>query len=100
MTIQIQSPHLKANEALNERIIAKLKKAFERYPYVTSCRVFLKVEQQANEDPCELEVYLHAAQKELFANAKGDNFIELIPPVVDKLKRQLEKYKQKKYANP
>lgn len=100
MNIQIQTPHLKSRDALNDLIIDRLENAFGMYPYVTNCKVFLKVEKKAGKDACETEVYLHLSHKELFASAKGETFEDTLSPVIEKLKRQLERYKEKVYIKP
>ena len=100
MNIQIQTPHVRFNEELNEVITQKLEKAFDTYPFITNCKVFLKLEEQASNDRCEVEIYLHLSQKELFASNKANTFQEALPAVVDKLKRQVERYKQKVYTKP
>ena len=100
MNIQIQTPRLKYKEELAEVINQKLNKAFGVYPYITNCKVYLKVEEQEQDQPCEMEVYLHLVHKEIFASEKAGTFEEALPGVISKLKRQLERYKQKVYTNP
>jgi putative sigma-54 modulation protein len=100
MNIQIQTPHLKYKEDLNDLIREKFERVFAPYSYVTNCRVFLKAEEQAIKNACEIEAYVHLTNGELFASNKADTFQEALPGLMDKLKRQLEKYKQKVYTNP
>ena len=43
MQILIQSVNFPTSEVLNEKIEKKMKKAFEKYPYILKGKVFLKV---------------------------------------------------------
>lgn len=99
MTIRIQSVQFPPSETLDAKIKAKLKRAFDKYPYLTTCTVFLRLE---NDDQSRqtLEVQINALNDQFFAKSTNQRFEFALTEVINKLKRQLEKYKQKLYTNP
>lgn len=99
MTIRIQSLQFTPSETLDAKIQEKLKKAFNNYPYLTTCNVFLRIENDERTQQT-VEVRINALNDQFFAKATKEHFELALPDVIDKLKRQLEKYKQKLYTNP
>lgn len=100
MKVLIQSVHFPPSEVLNQRIEKKLKKAFGKYPYITNAHVFLKLQGNEQEKKQIMEIRLHLIHTELFAKTRTANLYKAIDGTIRKLKRQLEKYKQKVYSNP
>lgn len=99
MIIRIQSLQFTPSETLDAKIQEKLERAFNNYPYLTTCNVFLRIENDERTQQT-IEVRINALNDQFFAKSTKDHFDIALPDVVDKLKRQLEKYKQKLYANP
>lgn len=99
MTIRIQSVQFAPSETLDAKIQKKLSRAFDKYPYITSCTVFLRLENDSASKQT-VEVRINALRDQFFAKETKERFEDALPDVIDKLKRQLEKYKQKQYTNP
>lgn len=100
MDIQIQSIHFPPSEALNDKIEMRLKKAFEHYSYITKGHVFLKVQENDPKANRIMEIRLGLPHAELFAETRDNNLYHALDENIYKLKRQLEKYKQKVYTSP
>ena len=99
MIIRIQSLQFSPSETLDAKIQEKLKRAFDKYPYLTTCNVFLRIENDERTQQT-IEVSINALNNQFFAKSTKDHFDTALPDVVEKLKRQLEKYKQKLYTKP
>lgn len=99
MTIRIQSVQFTPSETLDAKIQQKLKRAFDKYPYLTTCTVFLRLEND-NASQQTVEIRINALHDEFFAKETKERFEFALPDVINKLKRQLEKCKQKLYTNP
>lgn len=99
LNINIQSVRFQASETLETLVTKKLQRAFAKYPYITNAHVFLKKEND-NEHQQTVEIQLNIKNKELFAQSTEQKFENALTETIGKLKRQLEKYKQKLYANP
>ncbi|RMG84695.1 MAG: ribosome-associated translation inhibitor RaiA [Bacteroidetes bacterium] len=100
MNIKIQAVHFTPSEALSDRITRKLNKHFGHYPYIKDALVFLKVQENEPELKQIMEIRLRVPRAEFFAKTKDVNFYVALDENINKLRRQLEKYKQKVYANP
>jgi putative sigma-54 modulation protein len=100
MNIQIQSIHFSPSEALNKQILRKIEKYFGKYSYIKNLKVFLKIQENEPELKQIMEVRLSVPHAELFAKTKDNNFYNALDKNIEKLRKQLEKYKQKVYAKP
>lgn len=99
MNIQIQSIHFSPSEALNEKIEKKLQKVFGKYTYAKRAEVFLKYHENAREEKYDMEIKVALKHAELFAETREDDYYKALDKNMLKLKRQLEKYKEKTYAH-
>ncbi|MEO1437601.1 MAG: ribosome-associated translation inhibitor RaiA [Bacteroidota bacterium] len=99
MQINIQSVHMQASPALEQLITKKLNKVFGPYPYVQSARVFLREGSDHHKPTQEVEIEVHLSNGTLFAKEVSNRFEKSNEQVIQKLKRQLEKYKAKTYAH-
>ena len=100
MNIQIQSIHFSPSEALNKQISRKVQKYFGKYPFIKGSKVFLKLQENEPELKQIMEVRLKVPHGELFAKTKDNNFYNALDKNINKIRKQLEKYKQKVYAKP
>ena len=100
MKLQIQSIHFSPSKALNEKIVSRLQKAFAPYPYIQKGNVFLKLQENEQEKGQIMEIRLLLKHSVLFAETRGKDLYKALDHNIEKLKRQLEKYKEKVYAKP
>jgi len=99
MNILIESVGFTPSETLDQEITAKLKRAFEVYPYVLNAKVFLKNQPNESEENSVMEIRLMLKGRELFAETREDTFRKALTKNIEKLRRQLEKYKQAVYQS-
>ena len=95
MEIKIQSIHFDATEKLQafvEKKIAKLEKSHEDIQRV---EVVLKVVKPATVQNKEVSVTVNVPGRSLFVEKVSDTFEEAVDLVVDSLKVQLQKIKEK-----
>ncbi len=100
MQIDIQGIHLQPFGETRTRIEKKLRKLTTPYPFIHHGKVLLKKQTNEPDAPFEVEVLLHLTKAELFASARDADIFTAFDKVQDKLKRQIEKYKEKVYSNP
>ncbi|RMG77770.1 MAG: HPF/RaiA family ribosome-associated protein [Bacteroidetes bacterium] len=100
MDIKIQSVHFKASDTLEQEIVKKLQKHFGHYPYIHDVLVFMKIEENEPEKKYIMEIEMRVTRDEFFAKTAEINFEKALDENIEKLKRQLEKYKEKVYSNP
>ncbi len=98
MQLQIQSLHFKAGQELTELIEKKLQKAFGNYPYISRGLVTLKNDNNDKVKNQVMEVKLSVTNAEFFAKAEEETFEKGLDQVIPKLKKQLDKYKDKVYS--
>lgn len=97
MQINIQAVHFQASPELEDKIKQRLNKVFSPYPYAQSARVFLRETTDHHNPLQEVEVEVRLSKGTLFAKETTDRFEKSHEAVLQKLKKQLEKYKQKTY---
>ena len=100
MEIKIQSIHFSPSEVLNAKIEKKLVRAFSKYPYIKQGDVFLKLQGNDPEKGRLMEIRIPLPHGELFAETREESLYNALDRNIDKLKRQLEKYKERVYTNP
>ena len=74
---------------------SKCQKYFDTYPFVNSFNVFLRGTKHPTKK-VKLQVRLQG--KELFASATGNQHHDALNLALDKVKRQLRKYKTERYG--
>lgn len=100
MQIKIQFIHFSPSETLNQKIEKKLQKAFGKYPFIKKGNVFLKLQENEQKEKQIMEIRIALPNGELYAETREDNLYKALEKNMSKLKRQLEKYKEKLYAHP
>lgn len=100
MEFNIKSIGFSPSEALNKNIENKLTRAFSRYSYIKEAGIFLKTQSNEKDKRCVMEIRVPLPHGELFAESREETMRNALDRNMDKLKRQLERYKEKAYANP
>jgi len=96
MKININSVHFSADKKLEQFIEKKVNKIVGRTNDVTGVEVILKLENVKDSENKIAEIKLDAKGKELFSKKQSESFEESVDLAVDALKKQIEKYKEKK----
>ncbi len=91
MQINISGHHLEVTPALREYIEEKFSRLERHFDRIINVQVILQVEKLKQ----KIEASLHVAGHEVVANAEHDDMYAAIDLLVDKLDRQLIKYKEK-----
>ena len=95
MQLSISGHHVDLTESLNDYVTQKFGKIERHYDHITQVHVVLTVEKLMH----QAEATAHVTGAELFANAEADdNMYAAIDQLVDKLDRQIIKYKEKLVA--
>ena len=95
MQKQISTIHFKADKDLLSYLDLKIEKLSLFSQNITSCEVYLKLDKDDQHENKLVEMKLHIPGKELFAKKKSASFEESATHVVDALKKQLIKEKEK-----
>jgi len=95
MQKQISTIHFKADKDLLSYLDLKIEKLSLFSQNITSCEVYLKLDKDDQHENKLVEMKLHIPGKELFAKKKSSSFEEAATHVVDALKKQLIKEKEK-----
>ena len=98
MTINIQSVHFDADKKLLDFANEKINKLTHYYDHIIDCDVIFKIDNTSSSDNKVTEIKIRVRGQELFAKKKCASFEEAIDNVVDALKTQLQKHKEKMLA--
>lgn len=96
MNLSISGHHLEVTPALREYVTVKLDKIRRHFDQVIDVNVFLSVDKLRQ----KAEIALHVRGKDIFAESVEDDLYAAIDSLVDKLDRQVLKYKDKRFAHP
>ncbi|MGE0312059.1 MAG: ribosome-associated translation inhibitor RaiA [Lautropia sp.] len=96
MNLSISGHHLTVTPALREYVTAKLARIRTHFDQVIDVNVILSVDKLDQ----KAEITLHVRGKDLFAECTDTDMYAAIDCLVDKLDRQVKKYKQKRFAHP
>ncbi len=91
MNLNITGHHVEVTPALREYVTGKVDKVIRHFDHVTSVHVILMVEKLVQ----KAEITLHVKGKDIFADAADTDLYAAIDKLVDKLDRQVLKYKDK-----
>lgn len=91
MNLTITGRHVEVTPAIREYVESKLGRVIRHFDSVTSSSVTLSVEKLQQ----KAEVTLHVRGKDIYVESEDTNLYAAIDSVVDKLDRQVLKYKQK-----
>ncbi len=91
MNLTITGHHVEVTPAIREFVTNKLDKVVRHFDGVTSVAVILSVEKLRQ----KAEVTVHVRGKDIFVEAEDQDMYAAIDALIDKLDRQVIKYKQK-----
>ncbi|MCX8017207.1 MAG: ribosome-associated translation inhibitor RaiA [Rhodocyclaceae bacterium] len=91
MNLNITGHHVEVTPALHDYVTGKVDKVIRHFDHVTSVHVILSVEKLVQ----KAEITLHVKGKDIFADATDADLYAAIDKLVDKLDRQVQKYKGK-----
>jgi putative sigma-54 modulation protein len=95
MKISINSVHFDADKKLLEFIEEKINKLEKFNDSIIDCEVFLRLDNNHNNENKITEVKMNIKGKEVFVKKQRKSFEEATDEAVDTLKRQMKKYKEK-----
>lgn len=90
MNLTITGHHLEVTPALRDYVTAKLDRIRRHFDQVVDISVFLSVEKLRQ----RAEINVHVRGKDLFAEATDADLYAAIDALMDKLDRQVLKYKE------
>jgi len=91
MNLNITGHHIEVTPAIRDYVTGKIDRVIRHFDNVTSVHVILSVEKLQQ----KAEVTLHVKGKDIFADAVDGDLYASIDKLVDKLDRQVVKYKEK-----
>lgn len=91
MNLQISGHHLEVTPAIREYVSGKLERVTSHFDSVIGVNVILSVEKLKQ----KAEVTVHLPGKDVFVEAIDEDLYAAVDSLVDKLDRQVQKYKQK-----
>ncbi len=96
MNCTISGHHLELTPAIHEYVQSKLERIKHHFDQVIDINVILTVDKMTKkEERQKAEINLHVKGKELHAESISHDLYAAIDAVIDKLDRQLIKYKDK-----
>jgi putative sigma-54 modulation protein len=91
MNLQISGHHLEVTPAIREYVTGKLERVTSHFDNVIGVNVILSVEKLKQ----KAEVTVHLPGKDIFVEAIDEDLYAAVDNLVDRLERQVQKYKQK-----
>ncbi len=95
MNVKINSVHFKADRKLEAFIQEKVSKLTQYFDGIVSADVILKLDNNETPENKIAEIKLSIPGNDLYAKKQSKTFEEATDGVVDALKVQLKKYKEK-----
>jgi putative sigma-54 modulation protein len=91
MNLNITGHHIEVTPALRDYVSGKVEKVIRHFDRVTSVHVILSVEKLVQ----KAEITLHLKGKDIYADSSDTDLYAAIDLLIDKLDRQVQKYKSK-----
>ena len=91
MNLNITGHHIEVTPALRDYVSGKVGKVIRHFDHVTSVHVILSVEKLVQ----KADITLHVKGKDIYADSSDTDLYAAIDKLVDKLDRQVLKYKNK-----
>jgi putative sigma-54 modulation protein len=95
MDINIHSIHFDADEKLLDFVNSKLGKLSTFFDKIIDAEVFLRLDKSNTNENKLVEIKVNLPGKELFAKKQSKSFEESTDEVVEALRRQIKKHKEK-----
>lgn len=99
MRLQMHSIHFDADQKLLDFIQKKADKLDTFYDRIVDGEVFLKLDKNETNENKVVEIKLNIPGQQLFAKEKAPSFEAAADMVIEALRRQLKKYKEKQMAH-
>lgn len=91
MNLQVSGHHLEITPALRDYVTGKLERITRHFDNLIDVNVILSVEKLKQ----KAEVTVHLAGKDVYVETVDEDLYAAVDGLVDKLERQVQKYKQK-----
>lgn len=91
MQINISGHHVKVTTSLKDYVEKKFERLTRHFDHVLNIHVILTVEKQAQKAEASLQV----SGNKIYADASNEGMYAAVDSLVDKLDRQIVKYKEK-----
>jgi putative sigma-54 modulation protein len=91
MNLTISGHHLEVTPALRDYVTAKLERIGRHFDRMIDVKVFMSVDKLIQ----KAEISIHVPGREIFAEASNEDLYAAIDMLVDKVDRQVIKYKSK-----
>jgi len=91
MNLQVSGHHLDITPALHDYVTGKLERITRHFDNVIDVNVILSVDKLNQ----KAEVTVHLAGKDVYVESVDEDLYAAVDGLVDKLERQVQKYKQK-----
>ena len=91
MNLQVSGHHLEITPALRDYVTGKLERITRHFDNVIDVNVILSVDKLKQ----KAEVTVHLAGKDVYVESTDEDLYAAVDGLVDKLERQVQKYKQK-----
>jgi putative sigma-54 modulation protein len=95
MTRDIQTVGFTADQKLLDFVNEKISKLHQFFDGIVAMEVYLKLDNNSEEDNKVAEIRVFIPGSDLFVKKKGKSFEEAVDQVMDTLKRQVQKHKEK-----
>ncbi len=96
MNLSVTGHHLAITPAIRSYVELKMERVLRHFDHVIDVNVILTVEKLRQ----KAEVNVHVRGKEIFCECEDANMYAAIDTLVDKLDRQIIKYKDRAFAHP
>lgn len=94
MDIKVERDLLEGTNYFDKYAREQLQKYFINYPFIESIKVFFRGDKHPTK---KVKLQARLKGKDVFVEASGDRHDLALDSAVDKLRRQVEKYKSKRY---
>ena len=91
MNLQVSGHHLEITPALRDYVTGKLERITRHFDNVIDVNLILSVDKLNQ----KAEVTVHLAGKDVYVESVDEDLYAAVDGLVDKLERQVQKYKQK-----
>lgn len=91
MKIELTGHHIEITDSLRNYVTEKMEKLERHFDKVSNTHVILSVEKMDQ----KAEATVHMSGNDIFAEAHSEDMYASIDALVDKLDRQVKKYKEK-----
>ena len=95
MNIKIHSIHFDADQKLEDFITSKVSKLSQFYESILSAEVYLRLDKAQNTENKITEIKIDIPKSNLFAKKQSASFEAATDSVIEALKRQITKHKEK-----